>query len=80
MKKFTQFEQIYLGILIGIITLSIIFYFLMNELIAFVVSLIGIIIAIFNNVLKPYQKELEEKNKDIKKSKNYILIRNRTTL
>ena len=73
MKKFTQFEQIYLGILIGIITLSIIFYFLMNELIAFVVSLIGIIIAIFNNVLKPYQKELEEKNKDIKKSKNYIL-------
>jgi len=74
MKKFTQFEQIYLGILTGIITLSVILYFLMDALIAFVIFLIGIIIAIFNNVLKPYQKELEEKNKDIKKVQELYII------
>jgi hypothetical protein len=46
----------------------------MNELIAFIFSQIGIIIAIFNIILKPFQKELEEKNKDIKKVRELFVI------
>ena len=41
----------------------------MNELVAFVFSLIGIMIAIIDNIIKPFQKEFEERIKESKKIK-----------
>ena len=67
--KVKIFELIYLGILIGIITISIILFIFMNALVGFVLSLIGLTFAIFDNILKPYRKEFEEKIKEQKKVK-----------
>jgi len=67
MKIYKIFEWIYLGILIGIVVLSIFLFIFMNELVAFIISLIGISVAIFDNIIKSSRKEFEEK---IKESKN----------
>ena len=41
----------------------------MNVLVGFVLSLIGLTFAIFDNILKPYQKEFEEKIKEYRNVK-----------
>jgi len=69
MKNYKIFELIYLGILIGIISLSILLFIFMNELVAFVFSLIGITIAVFDDIIKPFRKEFEERTKESKKVK-----------
>ena len=67
--KVKIFELVYLGILMGIIVISTILFIFMNVLVGFVLSLIGITFAIFDNILKPYQKKFEEKIKECKKVK-----------
>ncbi len=70
--KVKFFELFYLGMLMGIVVISILLFIFMNTLVGFILSLIGITSAIFDYILKPYRKEYEEKNKEYKKVKYFF--------
>jgi cell shape-determining protein MreC len=69
MKNYKIFEWIYSAILLGVIILAIFLFISKNELVAFIISLIGIAVAIFDNIFRSIRKDFEEKIRERKKVK-----------
>ena len=70
MRHFKIYELIYTVILIAIFTLAILlFIYVDDKSVAFAFALIGIVIPIIDNIIKPFQEKKEEKFKESQKVK-----------